>query len=83
MAKRISWIDILIIVLFVIAVYLVLTRIFGHSASELTISITLFTLIAAALYKLNREVGEFKIRAINSFDKLKEDLNLIKKKLKI
>lgn len=83
MTRKINWIDILIIILFILAVYFILTRIFGHSASDLVISITLFTLLAAALYRLNRELGEFKIKTLNSFDKLKEDINLIKEKLKI
>ena len=83
MFKKIRWIDIIIIILFILAVYFILTRIFGHSASDLAISITLFTLLAAGMYKLNREIGEFKIRTINSFEKFKDDINLIKKKLKV
>lgn len=83
MVKKINWVDILIIILFILAVYFILTRIFRHSASDLAISVTLFTLLAAALYRLNREVGELKIRTINSFDKLREDINSIKKKLKV
>lgn len=83
MVRKISWIDIVIIILFILAVYFILTRIFGHSASDLTISITLFSLLGGLLYKLNREFGEFKIKAINSFDNIKQDLNLIKKKLKV
>jgi len=82
MKEKISWIDILIIILFILAVYFILTRIFGHSASDLTISITLFTFLVGLLYKLNREFGEFRVRTINSFAKLKKDMNLIKKRLK-
>lgn len=83
MVKKINWIDIVLVILFILAVYFILTRIFGHSASDLAISVTLFSFLAGALYKLNREFGEFRIRTINGFDKLKEDTNLIKKKLKI
>lgn len=79
MSKRIDLIDGLIIVLFILAVYFILTRIFGHSATDLTISVTLFTLLGGLLYKLNREFGEFRIKAINSFENLKKDIETIKK----
>lgn len=78
MSKKFDWIDLLIVILFVMAVYFVLTRLFGYSDSDLTISITLFTLMGGMLYKLNREFGEFKIRTITSFDNLKKDINGIK-----
>ena len=75
---KIKWIDIAIILLFILAVYFILTRIFGHSATNLTINITLFTLLGGLLYKLNREIGEFKIKTINSFKMLKEDIKGLK-----
>ena len=81
--RKLNWIDILIILLFLLAVYFILTRIFGHSASDLTITISLFTVLAMALYKLNREVGEIKIGMRNGFSRIKEDINSIKNKLKI
>lgn len=68
MNRRISWIDIAIIILFVLSVYFILTRVFGHSASDLTISITLFTLLGGLVYKLNREF-------------IKEDVQEIKNKV--
>lgn len=83
MVKKINWIDIVLVILFILAIYFILTRIFGHSVSDLAISVTLFSFLAGALYKLNGEFGEFRIRTINGFNKLKEDTNLIKKKLKI
>jgi len=81
MIKRISWIDIAIVILFILAVYFILTRIFGHSATDITISVTLFTLVGGLLYKLNREFGEFKMITMNSFNNLKDDINEIKNKL--
>ncbi len=80
---KINWIDIIIIILFIMTLYFILTRILGHSASDLTISITLFTLVGSLLYKLSREFGEFKTKTMSSFDKIKEDMVLIKNKLKI
>lgn len=79
MVKKISLIDIIIILLSILAVYFIITRIFGHSATDLTISVTLFTLLGGLLYKLNREIGEFKIKTMNSFKMLKEDIESIKK----
>ncbi len=88
--KKFKWIDILIIALFLLVVYFILTRIFGHSASDLTIMISLFAFLGSLIFKLtffvfnfNREFGEFKIKTINSFGRLREDIGLIKKKLKI
>ena len=82
MAQKINWIDLLIVGLFLLTVYFILTRIFGHSASDLTISVSLFTFLGSLLYKLNREVGELKINTVNAFGRLKEDISFIKKKVK-
>ena len=81
MNRKIGLIDIILIILFILAVYFILTRAFGHSATDLTISVTLFTLVGGMLYKLNREFGEFKIKTINSFDRLKKDITEIKRGL--
>jgi len=83
MSLKLTWIDIVLVILFILSVYFILTRIFGHSATDLAISVSLFTFLAGLLYKLNREIGEFKIKSINSFDNLKQDMILIKKRLKI
>lgn len=90
MKIKIPWLEILIISLFLLSVYLILTRIFGHSATDLVISTSLFTFLGGLIYyildhliKLNREFGEFKIKTINSFDRLKDDINKIKGKLRI
>ena len=82
MAQKINWIDLLIVGLFLLTVYFILTRIFGHSASDLTISVSLFTFLGSLLYKLNREVGELKVNTVNAFGRLKEDISFIKEKAK-
>ena len=76
--KKFSWIDVLIIILFLLSVYLILTRIFGHSATDLAIGIALSSALGSLLYKLNREFGEFKIKTINSFKNIKKDIAQIK-----
>lgn len=75
--SKISLIDAMIIILFLMEVYFILTRIFGHSATDLTIAITLFTLLGGMMYRLKREVGELKIKTINSFGRLNEDIRQI------
>ena len=67
---KFRFLDLVIIVLFLLAVYFILTRIFGHSATDFTIMVTLFTILGGLLYNLNRELGEFKVRTINSFKRM-------------
>jgi len=83
---RIGWNEILIIVFFLLAVYFILTRIFGHSADNLTITATLFMILAnlslffvSSLYKLNREVGEMRLNMVNSFKKVADDMIELKR----
>ncbi len=85
-----TFLDVLIVILFLLLVYFFLTRIFGHSATDLSIMIGLFSLLvtlfakgAYVLYKLNREFGEFKIKTIMSFERMHSDMQKIKNKLKI
>ncbi len=87
---KINLIDILIVILFILSVYFILTRIFGHSASDLTISVTLFIFLGSLIFKLmyiifdiDKELSEFRVRTIYSFNNIKENMNLIKNKLKI
>ena len=86
--SKVNLIDIVIVLLFLLSVYFILTRIFGHSATDLVISVSLFSLLVGVILKimqigfnLNREFGEFKTNTINSFKKLKEDIIEIKKRV--
>lgn len=76
---KIRWIDVLLFMLLVIALYLILTRVFGRSATDLQITVSLFTFLCGLLYKLNREFGEFKIKVFNAFGELKKDIEHLKK----
>lgn len=85
-----TFLDILIVILFLLFVYFVLTRIFGHSATDLSIMMSLFSVLGTFLakgayevYKLNREFGEFKVKTIISFEKMHADMEKIKNKLKV
>lgn len=77
-----TWTDALLIILFIAVLYLILTRIFGHSASDLSILIGLFTLLFTNQYRLNREIGEVKMTMKHSFEKVKEDITAIRVKVK-
>ncbi len=79
---KIGWLEVLIMVMFVIVVYMILTRLFGHSATDLAITVGLFTLLFANQYKINRELGEIKISITQSFERVKEDMHQIKSRLK-
>ena len=74
--------DIALILLFLLLVYLILTRVFGHSATPIEITLTVFTVLGGLLYKLNREVGEIKIGVSNGFQNVAKDMNEIKNKIR-
>ncbi len=83
--RRFSWFDVLIIILFLLSVYFILTRIFGESASDLTIIVSLFSFFGSlfvrtiyVIYNLNREVGEFKVNSMSSFNRIKNDMGSLK-----
>jgi len=84
---KIIWLDVLGIAALIFAVYLILTTIFGNSATPIEVTLMLFlglgSLFGSQIYKLNREVGEIKINMKHSFNNIKEDINSIKKKLNI
>lgn len=76
---KFDWVDVLIIALFVIVIYMVLTRIFGHSATDLAIMMGLFALLFMNQYKINREIGEIKTTMKRSFEKVKHEISLLKR----
>ncbi len=87
---KVRWPDIIALIFFLLAIYLILTIIFGHSATPIEVTVTLFGGLAFLVYRINREVGEVKISIKYGFKKIKEDMDiikgnmdLIKRKLKI
>ena len=84
---KIIWLDVLGIAALIFAVYLILTTIFGNSATPTEVTLMLFlglgSLFGSQIYKLNREVGEIKINMKHSFNNIKEDMDSIKKKLNV
>lgn len=84
--EKINWFEVLFWILLIILVVMILTRISGSSATDtqIYIGITMITVtIMGYIVKMNREIGEIKIGLIHSFNKIKEDTDLIKRKLKI
>ena len=85
--------DILLWLMMAILLFMILTRVFGNSATDVQIYLGIITsMIVIVGYmmklmendsKLNREIGEIKTNMSNSFDKVREDMRLIKDKLKI
>ncbi len=81
--NKFTWIDGLIVLIFMVVVYMLLTRIFGHSATDLAITVGLFVLLFTNQYKINREMGELKSNMAHSFNKIREDVGLIRTRLRV
>ncbi len=93
---EINWIESILILILIILFVMILTRIFGNTATDIQVYLAFFSgLTAVAMYainihrdvsnyliKLNREVGEIKAEMINSFKKVRNDINEIKEKIK-
>ncbi len=81
--KETSWLEILFWVMMVILFIMILTRIFGHSVTDVQIFLTatmIILTIMGYIVKMNREIGEIKIHMINSFKKVRNDINTLSTK---
>ncbi|MBI2671326.1 hypothetical protein HYX16_00150 [Candidatus Woesearchaeota archaeon] len=76
--KKFDFLDFVILILFLLAFYFILTRIFGHSATDISIGFALFSILGSMLYQLNREVGELKANTKFSFKMFKTDMSGLK-----
>ena len=76
-------INIIITVLSILVIYWLIKLLLGGSPDLSQFNFALILIIASLFVKLNREVGEIKVGIKYSFEKIKEDMDLIKKKLKI
>lgn len=77
---KFGWLDVLLIILFLLSVYLILTKLFGHSATPIEITFSVFVVLGGLMYKINREIGEIRIKMINGFIKIREDINKLRKR---
>lgn len=83
-------INIMIILLTIFVVYSLIKLIFGGSPGFSEVNFALIILIGGILFKVYGEIGEIKVDTKHisvgvreSFNKIKDDITLIKKRLKI
>ena len=76
-------VDIIIIVLSILVIYWFIQLIFGGSPGLSEFNFALIILIIGFFIKIYREIGEIKVGMRYSFSHIKEDVQLIKKKLKV
>jgi len=83
-------VNIVIILLAILIIYWIIELLVGGSPDLSQVNFSLIIMTAGILFKVYREVGEIKIGMKHSFIKIKEDIglikndmDLIKKKLKI
>ncbi len=75
---EVTWYQALAVALTALFFYMVLTRIFGHSATDFALTTTLFGMLGTWLYNLNREVGELKTELKNFKESIHEEFQAIK-----
>ena len=85
-----GWLEILFWIVIIVLFIMILTRIFGKSATDVQIYITILTgMLAIMTYliksnnqisKMNREIGEMKTQITESFKKVREDINKLQNK---
>ncbi len=78
-----TFLSILLILLSALIVYWFMQLLFGGSPGLSEFSVGLIVLLSGFFIKMYREVGEIKVTMRHSFSKMKEDMESVKKKLKI
>ena len=76
-----GWLEVLFWIVMAVLVGMILTRVFGHSATDVQIYIGIvsgFFLITGYMMRMNREIGEIKIDMKHGFERVREDINGIK-----
>jgi O-antigen/teichoic acid export membrane protein len=84
--RIINWtLNILLVILLIVGIYLLATRILGHSPTDFQLILwmvgffgTAMLKIFSLIYSINRAMGEFKINIKNSCEKIKKDIKDIK-----
>ena len=75
--------DIILIILFLVAVGMAIWYIFGDSPTFEQINLSLIAVVVGILFKIYREVGEIKMAIKHSFANVSKDINSIKNKMKL
>ncbi len=84
--EKINWLEILFWIIILLLFIMILSRIFGKSATDIQIYVGFISgllIIMSYIVKMNREIGEIRLQTANSFEKVREDMDKIKEKLKI
>lgn len=82
--RKIEWIEILFLIIIIILFVMILTRIFGNSATDVQIYIGFITSLVAIMIfiaKHYRETGEIRRDMRHNFQMVKEDINRIESKI--
>ncbi len=80
--SRINWLEVLFWIIILLLLAMVLTRIFGHSATDVQIYLAFISgllVVMTQIVKMNREIGEIKIQMKNSFRKVRDDIEKLKR----
>ncbi len=75
--------DIIIILLSILVIYWMLQLIFVGSPGLVEFNFAVIFLLSGFVIKIYREIGEIKMNMKHSFINIKNDINLIKKRLKV
>ena len=75
--------DVILIILFILAVGMIIWYIFGDSPTFEQINLSLIAVVVGILFKIYREVGEIKMDIKHSFANVSKDINSIKNKMKL
>ncbi len=85
---EVTWYQTLAVVLTLLLLCMIITRIFGHSATDIMIIMTAFSTFGTWIYNLEkrtsgieREVGELKTHVQHGFANVKKDVSEIKENL--
>lgn len=81
--NKINWFEIVFWIVIIILFIMILTRIFGKSATDIQIYLAIVMVmitIMGHIVKMNREIGEMRVHMIESFKRVREDINKLQKK---
>lgn len=79
----IDWKNILFWIFLIIAVILLIWNVFGNSPSEFIAIISTIFMLVLKIWSISDRQIKLEVGVKEGFIKIKEDINLIKKKLKI
>tara|TARA_Y100000034_G_scaffold80413_1_gene96471 strand:+ start:2141 stop:2467 length:327 start_codon:yes stop_codon:yes gene_type:complete len=76
-----GWLEVLFWIVMAVLVGMILTRVFGHSATDVQIYIGIvsgFFLITGYMMRMNREIGEIKVDMKHGFDRVGEEFGRVR-----